>query len=88
MHPQNCSCGYQATDPDGLADHLREVFTPDDDMDSSGHRHAEAAQDNLACLCGYLADGIASLDAHLLEVFKPTDAIGHDGHKHVPASRA
>jgi hypothetical protein len=88
VHPQNCSCGYQATDPDGLDDHLREVFTPDDDKDADGHVHAEAAHDNRACLCGFTADDIAGLDAHLLLVFTPPDAIGHDGHQHVPASRA
>lgn len=89
MTDHRCLCGF-AADADDLADHLAEMFTPDDDVAADGHPHAEAADDTspptaLAtrkCLCGFAAAGIAQLDAHLLAVFTPDDAVGRDGNQH------
>jgi hypothetical protein len=83
----HCECGYLADSQQELTDHYREIFTPDDDKDSDGLVHAEAARDFpgndgvLACLCGYTGD-LSALDEHFLHVFAPADRIGRDGRKH------
>jgi hypothetical protein len=82
MSACQCACGYLAGSRDELGDHLREMFTPDDDKDAGGQPHAEAAHDNRACLCGFEADDTAGLDSHLLAVFTPPGAIGRDGREH------
>jgi hypothetical protein len=90
MTDHRCLCGYAAADADDLADHLAEMFTPDDDVAADGRRHAEAANGTSrpaasairTCLCGFEAAGIAQLDAHLLAAFAPSDAVGRDGNRH------
>lgn len=90
MTDHHCLCGHAAADADDLADHLAEMFTPDDDMAADGRRHAEAADGTSLpaasairkCLCGFEAADIARLDAHLLTAFTPDDAVGRDGSQH------
>ena len=43
--PHACTCGYEATSAEDLRDHLREIFTPDDDRAPDGQLHSEAAGD-------------------------------------------
>ncbi len=95
MHSGRCACGYHAADSDELSDHLREMFTPEDDKDASGQVHAEASRDHPSsrsapatayqCLCGFTAGDIAGIDDHLLSAFTPAGSVGHDGDRHVPA---
>jgi hypothetical protein len=84
-----CSCGYEATETESLADHLGEQFIPPDDTAPDGRRHAEAAPGEPAhgwpCVCGFTAADIQALDAHLLAAFTPPGAIGADGRRHVAA---
>lgn len=90
MNELACECGYAATSPEDLRDHLAEMFTPDDDTAPDGQRHAEAVRGNpdetmpLRCLCGYVADGVPVLDDHLLRAFTPGNQVGRDGRTHVP----
>ncbi len=86
MAGARCACGF--TEAEGadekIADHLFEVFAPDDGRAADGLVHLEG-EANLFCMCG--AGGSASeLDAHFLAVFTPADLIGRDGDKHEPAS--
>lgn len=80
-----CSCGFIPADEETLADHLGEMFLPDDDTDEAGRRHAETAPGT--CLCGH-AGSAADLDAHLVAVFTPPGRIGRDGREHNPAAQA
>ena len=90
MTDRHCCCGYASASADDLADHLAEMFTPDDDAAVDGQRHAEAAGGTpwpatpvgWRCLCGFEAPDIAQLDAHLLAAFTPGDAVGRDGNRH------
>jgi hypothetical protein len=85
MTAQQCTCGFTETAgmDETLADHLLEVFAPDDGKAGDGRVHLEG-EVNLFCLCG--AGGTAqALDAHLLAVFTPGDGIGIDGARHEPA---
>jgi hypothetical protein len=84
----HCSCGFAIDDADAFGDHLRLVFTPDDDAGNDGRVHHElddggAPPGRHACACGFSAGGIAELDDHLLIVFIPSDDTGIDGQKHV-----
>jgi hypothetical protein len=82
MTGQQCTCGFTeaAGVDETLADHLMEVFAPDDGKGSDRLVHFEG-EENLVCLCG--AGGTAGqLDAHFLTVFTPADAIGRDGARH------
>lgn len=45
MTDHRCSCGYAAASDDDLADHLGEMFSPQDDTAADGQVHAEAARD-------------------------------------------
>jgi hypothetical protein len=84
-----CTCGYEQTEQESVADHLGEQFIPRDDTAPDGRRHTEAARDEATigwpCVCGFTASDFPALDAHLLAVFTPTDAIGADGQTHVLA---
>jgi hypothetical protein len=77
-----CSCGFTETASvdETLADHLMEVFAPDDGKGPDGRVHLEG-EVSLFCLCG-IGGSAERLDDHLLAVFTPADAIGRDGHKH------
>jgi hypothetical protein len=82
MTGQQCMCGFTeaAGVDETLADHLMEVFAPDDGKGSDGLVHFEG-EANLFCLCG--AGGTAEqLDAHFLAMFTPADTVGRDGRKH------
>ena len=77
-----CACGFAevAGADETVGDHLREVFTPEDDRGPDGLVHLEGKA-NLSCMCG--AGGSAEeLDAHFLAVFTPADLTGRDGRKH------
>jgi hypothetical protein len=95
MTNHRCLCGYAAADTDDLADHLAEMFTPDDDVAADGQPHARVASGTSRpaapaarrCLCGFEAAGIAQLDAHLRTAFTPDDGVGRDGNRHA-ATRA
>jgi hypothetical protein len=96
MNAHDCECGYQASSPEDLNDHLHELLAPDDDTGLDGQAHAEAARDKesassvLGCLCGFTGTA-ADLDGHLLRLLAPTDGTGRDGRNHrarQPASRA
>jgi hypothetical protein len=78
-----CLCGFTPAGEETLADHLGEMFLPDDDTDEAGHRHAETTPGT--CLCGHAANNAAGLDAHLVTVFTPSGRIGRDGRTHIPA---
>jgi hypothetical protein len=80
-----CLCGFAPAGEETLADHLGEMFLPDDDTDEAGRRHAETTSGT--CLCGHAADSAAGLDAHLVAVFTPPGRIGRDGRAHIPAER-
>lgn len=93
MTDRRCLCGYAAASADDLADHMAEMFTPDDDTAADGQRHAEAADDTSwpatpatwKCLCGFTAGDSTQLDAHLLTAFTPGGAVGRDGNRHTAA---
>jgi hypothetical protein len=98
MNQDQCTCGYQAENPDDLAIHFGEMFVPDDDTAPDGQVHNEAAQDgnrvsdpaaplSLTCRCGFTARA-DDFDQHLLAVFTPSDGIGRDGRRHAPATPA
>jgi hypothetical protein len=88
----HCTCGYAIDDPDCLADHFRDVFTPDDDTDSGGCVHVELTDDYVklaanpareyVCSCGLAADDGIEFDDHFLMAFATPDAIGTDGRRH------
>ena len=62
----HCACGYAASDPGELTDHLLEAFTPADDRGTDGLVHDETSP-ALTCACGYTAAGSNDLDAHFLD---------------------
>jgi hypothetical protein len=78
-----CSCGFTETADEILADHLGEMFIPDDDTDEASHVHAETHA--RTCLCGHVAASAADLDAHLLAAFTSPGHLGRDGRAHNPA---
>jgi hypothetical protein len=97
ISPQ-CSCGYVPDDADDLADHLRDIFIPDDAIGADGCVHDEIAPDCvrdvgnlpprqrvplLACFCGFAADETLKFDDHILAMFLTPDRVGIDGNKHV-----
>lgn len=75
-----CSCGFTSTVDETPADHLGEMFIPDDDIDEVGQPHAET--DARTCLCGHVATSAADLDVHLLAAFTGPDHLGRDGQAH------
>jgi hypothetical protein len=77
-----CSCGFTetASADETLADHLMEVFAPDDGKGPDGRVHLEG-EVPLFCLCG-IGGSVERLDDHLLAVFTPAGGVGRDGHKH------
>jgi hypothetical protein len=82
-----CECGFTASSEEELADHLGEMFIPDDDIAPDGRQHAERfepGRDGTAweCLCGVITIERAAFDAHLLAVFTPADGTGRDGQRH------
>jgi len=81
-----CSCGFTPTVDETLADHLGEMFIPDDDTDEAGQRHAETGA--RTCLCGHTATSGAGLDAHLLAAFTSPGHLGRDGRAHNLAEEA
>jgi hypothetical protein len=87
MTEHSCACGYQASSPDDLTDHLGEMLTPDDGTAPNGQVHDEAPRDEpriggiVECLCGFT--GTASdLDSHLLGELASGDKTGRDGNIH------
>lgn len=84
MATESCACGFVPDDSLELADHLNEMFTPDDDMGADGQAHQEQAGGR-TCSCGYTATTTDDLDAHFRVAFPPpADRIGDDGQKHAP----
>jgi hypothetical protein len=93
----HCSCGYAGEDADEIGDHLRDAFTPADDIGTDGRTHGEIAADcvapgilasgqgtrKLACFCGFVANR-PEFDDHLLARFTTVDQVGVDGARHVP----
>jgi hypothetical protein len=77
----HCACGYAASDPGDLTDHLLEAFTPADDRGTDGLVHDEASP-ALTCACGYTAASPDDLDAHFLAAFAPADGLGADSKRH------
>ena len=77
-------------DADELDDHLREAFTPGDDIGTDGRVHGEVAADrrdageprNLACFCGFTGN-VPELDDHVLAMFTTPDRVGVDGTRHL-----
>jgi hypothetical protein len=84
MAGARCSCGFAEVVgvDETIGDHLREVFTPDDDTGPDGKVHLEGT--GLLCMCGTGGSG-ERLDSHFLEVFRPADSAGRDGVAHRPA---
>ncbi len=78
---RHCLCGFAASDPGELTDHLLAAFIPADGRAADGHVHEEATP-ALTCTCGYAATSPAELDAHFLHVFTPAGSLGSDGKKH------
>jgi len=76
-----CACGYAASDPGELTDHLLEAFTSADDRGTDGLVHDETSP-ALTCACGYTAATPDDLDAHFLDVFVPADGLGADSQRH------
>ena len=76
-----CSCGFTEAADQTIADHLLEVFDPEDCRAGDGTVHLEA-QPDLTCSCGLPATTPGQLDAHFLQVFTADDLIGRDGRKH------
>jgi hypothetical protein len=85
MPPNQCVCGFIADEAadQTMADHLLEIFAPEDDKGTDGLVHLEGER-SLTCLCGFAATSPAELDAHFVAIFTPADAIGQDGKKHHP----
>ena len=91
MTTLQCSCGYAGGDADELGDHLREAFTPADDIGADGRVHGEVAADRrdaakprrLACFCGFTGS-VPELDDHVLAMFTRPDRVGVDGTTHLP----
>jgi len=85
MPAGQCVCGFIEDESDNqtIADHLLEIFAPEDDKGTDGLVHLEGER-NLTCLCGFAAATAEDLDAHFLAVFTPADAIGRDGKEHHP----
>jgi hypothetical protein len=90
MTEHSCQCGYKASSPEDLTDHLGEMLIPDDGTAPDGQVHAEAARDEpriggiVACLCGFRGTA-GELDSHLLSALAPGDRTGHDGKIHFAA---
>jgi hypothetical protein len=78
-----CECGFDGGSAGELADHLLEMFCPQDGIAPDGTAHDEGPV-KLACLCGFNAATATGLDEHFLAAFTPGDCIGADGGKHVP----
>ncbi len=73
-----CSCGFIEAVDETVADHLLEVFAPEDCRGNDGLPHLETTPD-LTCSCGFAAATAGALDAHFLAVFMPADSVGPDG---------
>jgi hypothetical protein len=99
MARPQCSCGYASANADEFADHLLEMFTPDDAIGADGRVHDEIAPDRvrvvgvflegecvpaLACFCGFATDETSKFDDHVLAMFLTPDRVGVDGDKHMP----
>ena len=80
MIATHCICGFAELDDETVADHLHQVFTPDDMRGKDGRVHEEGM--SLACSCGFMAITAEELDDHFIEAFRPEDGIGRDGRKH------
>jgi hypothetical protein len=87
MPATQCACGFIANEADDqtIADHLLEVFAPEDDKGTDGRVHLEGER-SLTCLCGLVAASSEELDAHFVAVFTPADEMGRDGKKHHPVT--
>lgn len=81
----SCSCGFTPTVDETLADHLGEMFIPDDDTDKASQSHAET--DARTCLCGHVATSSSDLDVHLLAAFTSPGHFGRDGRAHNPVEQ-
>jgi hypothetical protein len=84
MAGRQCWCGYDEREDKLLADHLHEVFTPEDMRGSDGRVHEEVGR--LDCGCGFAARTPGQLDAHFLAVFMPGDGMDVNGTRHGLAS--
>ena len=80
MIAARCSCGFAELADESLADHLLQVFVPDDSIAHDGRVHEETSR--LTCRCGLAASTPADLDTHFFQVFTPADAVDRDGRKH------
>lgn len=88
MSAFHCSCGFAINDADEFGDHLRDVFSRDDETGTDGRVHAEVTPEGqrhpLVCACGFLTVGAPEFDDHILLATVPPDGVGRDGEKHVP----
>ena len=82
MTGSRCSCGFTevAGTDETIGDHLRLVFTPDDDRGPDGKVHLEGEAD-LFCTCG-IGGSAERLDSHFLEMFVPADRMDSGAVEH------
>jgi hypothetical protein len=83
MTALRCTCGFRRLEDEEVADHLLEVFAPDDCAGRDGRVHQE--MDGLACSCGFAAASVPELDGHFLAVFIPAGSVDRDGVRHEAA---
>ena len=83
MAGERCSCGFAEAEAgdETVADHLLEMFAPEDCRGNDGLPHLEITPD-LTCSCGLVAATARALDAHFLAVFTPAGSVGPDGVSH------
>ena len=88
MADERCSCGFTevAGVDETMGDHLRAVFTPEDDTGADGQVHLEGNPE-LTCLCRFKAGTAGELDSHFLEKFRPADRVDSDGIEHTVTAR-
>ena len=82
MTGAQCVCGFieDEAEDEMIADHLFEVFAPEDGRAADGLVHLEG-ETALFCMCG-VGGSADELDEHFLAVFTPADHIGGDDRKH------
>jgi hypothetical protein len=86
MTAHKCACGFteDAGEDYTIADHLQEMFTPQDCVAADGTLHAEGLTSYL-CMCG-AGGSQQALDEHFLAAFTPADSVAPDGTVHKTTS--
>lgn len=77
MLATRCACGFEATTPDDMIEHVMDVIVPGDAIGTDGHPHEEL--DHSTCTCGFSAAIPAEMDHHFLTLFTP---LSRDGQHH------